>query len=267
MLFVSDVHDSPESLRLLVETGEEIVILGDLVNLTDYRTGEGAVAEVLGIDFATRTSVARAQGDYPRMRMLWREEADVTGEDLREKITVELTGQYERAAAALDGGHGLVIHGNVDRPEVMLEFLPEGFRYVHGEVVERDGLRFGFVGGGVQTPLGAAGEVSDDEMRSILGQLGPVDVLCTHVPPAIPVLRTDVITGREERGSDPVRDYIYESQPRFHLFGDVHQPQASTWRVGRTRCVNAGYFRATGRFLRLRGAAVQLGSISRSQRR
>lgn len=261
MLFVSDVHDSPEALRLLVETGEEIVILGDLVNLTDYRTGEGAVAEVLGIDFASRTSAARAEGDYPRMRMLWREEAEVTGDDLRQKITGELTGQYKRAAKALAGGHGLVIHGNVDRPEVMLESLPEGYRYVHGEVVERDGLRLGFVGGGVATPLGAAGEVSDDEMRSILADLGPVDVLCTHVAPAITPLRTDVITGREERGSDPVRDYLVESQPLFHLFGDVHQPQASTWRVGRTRCINAGYFRATGRYLSLEGSTVHLGSI------
>lgn len=261
MLFVSDVHDSPEALRLLVAIGEEIVILGDLVNLTDYRTGEGAVAEVLGLDFATRTSAARARGDYPRMRSLWREEAEVTGEDLRTRITSELAEQYEKAAAALSGGHGLVIHGNVDRPEVLREALPEGFRFVHGEVVERDGLRIGFVGGGVETPLGAAGEVSDDEMTSILSALGDVDVLCTHVPAAIPPLRTDVITGREERGSDPIREYLLAAQPLFHLFGDVHQPQASTWRVGRTRCFNAGYFRATGRYLRLEEGAVHLGAI------
>jgi Icc-related predicted phosphoesterase len=265
MLFVSDVHDSPEALRHLVEIGEEIAILGDLVNLTDYRTGAGAVAEVLGADFAARTSAARARGDYPRMRTLWTEQAEVTGEDLRQKITIELAGQYERAAKALTGGRGVVIHGNVDRPQIMLDTLPEGFRYVHGEVVERDGLRIGFVGGGVETPLGFSGEVSDDEMREILAALGRVDVLCSHVPPAIPPLRTDVITGREERGSDPIRDYILETQPLFHLFGDVHQPQASVWRVGRTRCLNAGYFRATGRFLRLDGPTMHLGSIATSR--
>lgn len=263
MIFVSDIHDSPEALRLLVTTGEEIVILGDLVNLTDYRTGEGAVAEVLGMDFATQTSAARARGDYPRMRMLWREEAAVTGNDLRHKITSELASQYERAAEALSGGHGLVIHGNVDRLDALLTSLPDGFRYVHGEVVEREGLRIGFVGGGVETPLGADGEVSDDEMRSLLADIGHVDVLCTHVPPAIAPLRTDVITGREERGSDPIREYLIEAQPRLHLFGDVHQPQASTWRVGRTRCHNAGYFRATGRYLRLEGSRLRLDSIAR----
>ena len=260
MLVVSDVHDAPVALRRLVELGEELLILGDLVNLTDYRTGQGAVASVMGIDFATRTSAARARGDYPGMRALWQEEATISGDDLRLRIGDELAGQYQRAADALSGGHGLVIHGNVDRPDALRAILPAGFEYVHGQVIERDGLRLGFVGGGVETPLGADGEVSDEEMREILGGLGEVDVLCSHVPPAVPPLRTDVITGREERGSEPIREYLQEAQPRVHLFGDVHQPQASMWRVGRTRCYNAGYFRATGRFLRLEGTVVAIGS-------
>lgn len=262
MIFISDVHDAPDSLRRLVATGEEIVILGDLVNLTDYRTGEGAVADVLGLEFASRTSAARARGDYPRMRSLWREEAMVTGQDLRQRIGDELDRQYRAAGDALDGGHGLVTHGNVDRLDALRAVLPDGFRYVHGEVVDRQGLRVGFVGGGVQTPLGADGEVSDEEMTQILARLGPVDVLCSHVPPAVPVLRTDVVTGREERGSDPLREYILANQPMFHLFGDVHQPKASTWRLGRTRCYNAGYFRATGRYLRLEDAVVHIGSVN-----
>jgi Icc-related predicted phosphoesterase len=127
---------------------------------------------------------------------------------------------------------------------------------VHGEVVEVEGLRLGLVGGGIATPVGAEGEVSDEEMVEMLDGLGGVDILCTHVPPALPPLRRDVITGREERGSVPIRDYLLSHQPRFHLYGDVHQPQATTWRVGGTRCINAGYFRATGRFLRFEGAVV-----------
>jgi Icc-related predicted phosphoesterase len=262
MIFISDVHDSSEALRRVVALGEEVVILGDLVNLTDYRTGEGAVAKVLGIDFATRTSEARARGDYPEMRNLWREEAAHTGVDLRARIGDELTDQYARVEAALVGGRGLVIHGNVDRPEALQAALPEGYSYVHGQVVERDGLRFGFVGGGVPTPIGAAGEVSDEAMVEMLQSIGDVDVLCSHVPPAIGVLRTDVVTGREERGSLPILEYILERQPMFHFFGDVHQPQATTWRIGRTRCHNAGYFRATGRYLRMEGAIVQIGAVN-----
>jgi Icc-related predicted phosphoesterase len=261
VIFISDVHDSPEALRRLVSLGEEIVILGDVVNLTDYRTGAGAVAAVMGDDFATLSSMRRAAGDYAGMRDLWIERAGDTPEEVRTRIGEQLSTQYLAAGEALSGGRGLVIHGNVDRPGPLQMSLPEGFSYVHGTTVERDGITLGFVGGGVPTPLRADGELSDDEMADLLSTIGPVDVLCTHVPPAVGPLRRDVITGRDERGSAPVHAYLVEHQPRFHLFGDVHQPQASTWRVGRTKCINAGYFRATGRFLRLRDGVVHVGAI------
>lgn len=261
MLFVSDVHDNPSALRKLVGLNEEIVLLGDLVNLNDYRTGLGAVADVLGMDFAARTGDARARGDYQGMRDLWSEEAKSESGDLRVQIGEALAGQYREARTALNDAVGLAIHGNVDRPEMLIESLPPGFEYVHGQRVERDGLTLGFVGGGVATPLGAPGEITDELMEQLLGELGPVDILCTHVPPAIPALRRDVVTGRIERGSSPVLDYIVKHQPKYHIFGDVHQPQATAWRVRGTRCLNAGYFRATGRYLRLAGGVVQVGAV------
>lgn len=261
MLVVSDVHGAVSPLRRLVETGELLVILGDLPNLSDYRNGDGAIAEVLGIEFAREAANARAAGDYEKMRSLWLEHVGDRVDEVRSQIGGAIARQYEEMTSALSGGHGIVIHGNVDRPQWLEEALPEGFRYVHGEVVELEGLRFGFVGGGVSTPLRADGEVSDDEMQSLLEGLGPVDVLCTHVPPAVRSLRHDVITGREERGSDPIREYVLEHKPRYHLYGDIHQAQATTWRLGATRCFNAGYFRATGRFLRLESAMVQPGRV------
>jgi Icc-related predicted phosphoesterase len=36
-------------------------------------------------------------------------------------------------------------------------------------------------------------------------------------------------------------------QPKYSLFGHVHQPLASRTRVGKTECVNVGHFRATKR--------------------
>jgi Icc-related predicted phosphoesterase len=83
-------------------------------------------------------------------------------------------------------------------------------------------------------------------MADKLEALGPVDVLCTHVPPAVPALALDVIGGRS-KASRPVLDYIERFQPGNHYFGDVHQPQALTWKIGRTISRNVGYFRATGR--------------------
>jgi Icc-related predicted phosphoesterase len=36
------------------------------------------------------------------------------------------------------------------------------------------------------------------------------------------------------------------TQPRYALFGHVHQPLVSRIRLGRTECINVGHFRATG---------------------
>ena len=263
MIFVSDVHGAIAPLARLLESGEPLVVLGDLVNLTDYRNGQGAVADVLGIEFAQESARARAGGDYREMRALWNKRAGDDAEDLRGRIGAALGAQYQELLTTLDGGFGYVIHGNVDRPRHLIESLPGGFSYVHGEVVEIEGLRVGLVGGGISTPMKVEGEVSDDEMTRLLDGLGHVDVLGTHVPPAMAPLRRDVITGREERGSGPILDYILEYQPKYHLFGDVHQAQAVQWRIGRTHCHNAGYFRATGRYLRLNGATFQTARVSR----
>ncbi len=251
MLALSDIHFALEPLRRVAATGETLLILGDLVNLTDYRTGEGAVAEVLGLDFSRASASARGQGDFQRMRSLWLERVGDQIDEIRLEIGKAIDAQYERVAEALDGGHGYVIHGNVDRPGSLQRSLPSGYEYLHGETREIEGVRFGFVGGGAATPLQAEGEVSEEMVERLLGDIGPVDILCTHVPPALGPLRTDVVTGRAERGSIPILRYLERHAPRLHLFGDVHQPQASTWRVGRTRCRNVGYFRATERPVRL----------------
>ncbi len=262
MIFVSDVHAAFVALKRLLELGEPVAILGDLANLNDYRTGEGAIGDVLGIDFARESAGARARGDYPTMRSMWMDRVGDDSERVRADIGSAIDDQYQEARSVLSNGSGFVMHGNVDRPASLRASLPEGFKYVHGDVIEVEGRTVGFAGGGVATPLGAQGEVSDEEMELLLAGIASVDVLCTHVPPAVGSLRRDVITGRDERGSEPIRRYLEEYQPRLHLFGDVHQPQATTWRVGATRCFNAGYFRATGRYLRLRGWTVQVGRLA-----
>lgn len=250
VLIVSDVHGEFDALSALVRTGETVLILGDLINLLDYRTGEGIISEVLGDEFGRRVSERRAASDYGGMRDLWATQVGERREQVREAMASSVRRSYERCRQALAGGVGYVTYGNVDRPALLKTHLPEGMRFVDGDVVEIDGLTFGFVGGGISTPVGAAGEVSDEEMEAKLDQLGPVDVLCSHLAPAVEPLHRDVITGRLERCSRPIYVYLVQHQPLFHFFGDVHQPQAVTWRVGRTRCRNAGYFRATHRPIR-----------------
>jgi Icc-related predicted phosphoesterase len=179
---------------------------------------------------------------------VWRTVAADLDLDLRAAIRDGLEDTYrdmERIVGAVDSCELLVIHGNVDDPLTLRSHLPASMRWVQGTVVDLDGERFGFAGGGIPRS-GTPGEIGDDEMAALLDGLGPVDVLCTHVPPAIPMLSADVIGG-PGKGSQPVLDYLERHRPRLHYFGDVHQPRAVRLRHGATTCVNVGYFRATHR--------------------
>lgn len=247
MLLVSDVHGAFDALRAVAARGETLLILGDLINLLDYRTREGIIVDVLGEQFGARVAGHRASGDYQAMRDAWGEAAGDRRDEIRDAIRKGVEAQYQLCEQALIGAVGYCTFGNVDNPELLAAALPPTMRFVDGEVHEIEGVTVGFVGGGISTPIGAAGEVSDEEMVDKLERLGPAEILCSHLPPQIDALCKDVITGRRERSSRPILDYLQKFQPRFHFFGDVHQPQATTWRVGRTVCRNVGYFRATGR--------------------
>lgn len=250
MLLISDVHGAFDAMSQLRRFDEEVLVLGDLLNLIDYRTGEGITADILGSDFARSAAGARGSGDFAGMRRLWQEHS-TDPDTMRQAFLEAAISQYEQAGKALTGMRSWVTFGNVDRPGLMREHLPAGSTFVDGEVVEFEGIAFGFVGGGTATPMGGQGEVSDVEMREKLESIGKVDVLCSHLPPAVEPLYRDVVTGRLERGSQPILEYLHAYQPALHFFGDVHQPQAARWRVGRTHCRNVGYFRATHRPVRV----------------
>ena len=247
LLVVSDVHGAFEALEEVAGRGETLLILGDLINLLDYRTQEGIITDVLGREFGIAVAGHRAAGDYAAMRDAWTEIIGERRDSVRAAIQEGVAAEYARCQKALASAVGFCTYGNVDNPSLLKDSLPETMRFVDGEAVEIGGLLFGFVGGGIATPMAGAGEVTDDDMIQKLQAIGSVDVLCSHLPPAIEPLCTDVITGRRERSSEPILEYLREHQPIHHFYGDVHQPQATTWRVGRTRCQNVGYFRATKR--------------------
>jgi len=117
---------------------------------------------------------------------------------------------------------------------------------VDGGTVEIGGWRFGFVGGGLRTAMRTPYEISDEEFAAKVAAVGEVDVLCCHIPPALPELTYDVVARRFERGSEAVLEAVRRTQPRYMLFGHVHQPLQRRARIGRTECINVGHFRALG---------------------
>ncbi len=250
MLLVADVHGAFGALRRVAATGQPLLVLGDLLNFVDYRTMDGIAADIFGREFVGVIARARGRGDYEASRRMWIEHSTGREDEIRSRVAELVWAQYADCAAALAGSEAYVTYGNVDWPSELEASLPPGCRFVDGEAIELGGLRIGIVGGGAPTAIRARGEVTDEQMAAKLERLGDVDVLCSHLAPPVPPLYRDVITGALEQASPPLLDYIRRVQPSFHYFGDIHQPQATRWRVGRTLCVNVGYFRATGRAVR-----------------
>ena len=245
MLLVADVHGSNRALARLARSGEPLLVLGDLLDLFDYRTGKGLMAELVGRELVLEFVRLREHGEGAAARAVWRSFEEEHAEEMGAGFDRMVQAGYAEVAEALAGAEAYVTFGNADQPDLLRRSLPPGVRFVDGEVVEIEGLRVGFAGGGLTYP----GRVGEDELAAKLDGLGPVDVLCTHVPPAVSPLGRDVISGRAKQ-SPAVLEYLLAHRPRWHYFGDVHQPQAVSWRVGKTMCRNVGHFRATGRAVR-----------------
>ncbi len=139
-------------------------------------------------------------------------------------------------------------YGNVDVPELWRENLKPGHHLIDGGRAEVGGYAFGFAGAGLVSPYRTPNEISEADFAAKLAAIvdgGPVDVLCTHIPPAVPELLYDTVARRLETGSATLLEVIRQVQPRYAVFGHVHQPLARRMRIGRTECVNVGHFRAT----------------------
>jgi Icc-related predicted phosphoesterase len=245
---VSDLHGAADDIKKAVPEGATLLLLGDLVNFLDYITKTGILYEVFSVEAVEAVSQLRAEGEYERAREVIRMRAEGRDDEIRAAIGRRMHEQYEAVFAALPDPTYLIL-GNVDSPPLAANFAEKtsAVTLIDGQTVVLEGERFGFVGGALPTPLHVAGEVTEEEMRAKIDALGEVDVLCTHIPPAVPELCFDTLAGKAERGSEDLLRYVEDVQPRRAYFGHVHQPLVSATHIGRTLCVNVGYFRATKR--------------------
>ena len=253
MLLVSDVHGATDALRRVAAADGQLLVLGDLINFIDYRTFDGIVASVVGSDVVREMVRLRGLRRWDDARKVWSDAHSGPPDEVSARYATVIERAYAEVCPALEGSGAIVTYGNADDPHRLAAALPADCVFVgDAATFEIEGVAVGIVGGGATTPLGVPGEISDDEMARRLESLGPVDVLCTHVAPAGVPLCNDVIGGRH-KGSVPLLEYIERTQPATHYFGDIHQAQATSWRIGATACRNVGYFRATGRAVEHRG--------------
>ncbi|GAA1019313.1 metallophosphoesterase [Acrocarpospora pleiomorpha] len=243
---VSDVHGRADALARAGEGADALICLGDLLLFVDYADhSQGIFPDLFGADRASEYVGLRTARRFDEARALsaalWAER----GGDPREHIEIAVRAQYAEIFAAMPTPAYLT-YGNVDLPRLWTEYARPGHQILDGQTVEIGGLTFGFVGGGLRTTYRTPYEIDDEEYARKVDALGHVDVLCSHIPPAVPELLYDTVARRFERGSEATLAAIRRIQPRFALFGHVHQPLARRTRIGRTECVNVGHFRGRG---------------------
>jgi Icc-related predicted phosphoesterase len=246
---VSDVHGNSLDLASAKDGADALVCLGDLVLFLDYADhSRGIFPDLFGVENADRLVELRTARRFEEARELGRGlwgELDRGGQGREAVIEGAVRKQYAELFAAFPTPT-YATYGNVDMPGLWPEYAKEGTTVLDGERVEIGGRVFGFVGGGLTTPMRTPYEISDEEFAAKVEAVGEVDVLCTHIPPDVPELCYDTVARRFERGSAALLDAIRATRPRYALFGHVHQPLAQRVRIGRTECVNVGHFNATG---------------------
>ncbi|WP_101257632.1 metallophosphoesterase family protein [Streptomyces barkulensis] len=242
---VSDVHGNSRDLAAAGEGADALVCLGDLVLFIDYADHtRGIFPDLFGAENTTRYVELRTARRFDEARelsaRLW---ADV---DKAGAVEAAVRRQYAELFAAFPAPT-YATYGNVDLPALWSEYAGEGTTVLDGRTADIGGLRFGFVGGGLPSPMRTPFEVDEETYAAKVAALGEVDVLCSHIPPLVPELCYDTVARRFERGSEALLEAVHAVRPRYALFGHVHQPLVRRTRIGRTECVNVGHFNATGR--------------------
>ncbi len=241
---VSDVHGAAEPLRRAGDGADALICLGDLLCFIDYFDYDGGVfGSLFGPDAVARLVELRTARRFDEARD-WSRALWGGLPDARTAMDEAIDGQYAELFAAMPTPT-YATYGNVDIPDRWPRHAHAGVAILDGAVAEIGGLRFGFVGGGLETPMRTPYELPESDYAAKVAALGAVDVLCAHIPPAVPELTYDVLARRLERGSVALRDAILEHQPALMFFGHVHQPLVARSRIGRTECINVGHFART----------------------
>jgi len=242
---ISDLHGAVDRLGAVGRECDALLVLGDLINVLDYRTMDGILVEVFGREPVAEAARLRSEGRFDEARAAIRRGAGER-DDTRARF-LELAGhEYERVFEAMPG-HSYVTYGNADVPQLLEALKPDHVGLLDGDTVTLGSMTFGVVGGGVGTALAIPGEISEAQFDAKLERLGSVDVICTHMPPRLPWYTYDLVGRKFEPGSVGLIAYVQQHQPAFALFGHVHQPLVGRGTIGLTEMVNVGHFQATGR--------------------
>ena len=245
---VADLHGRFDDLAERVAREDILLVLGDMLDLIDWADISGILPEVVGRENLVGKLMAAAEKGHGAAVGL-RDELLAPGGGYYEELLRRVGESYRSFVGALRriGCKTYVIFGNGDIPELLRDsldgspdiLLAKGSFDIAGSV-------FGFVPGALYSPFMMPAEMDDEAFGEQLRELGPVEVLCTHIPPRLEAAAMDVVAGRPVEGSESLLRYIEENKPRILYHGHVHQPAQRELRVGGTRVINVAYYKRTG---------------------
>src|SRR5205807_5361967 len=156
---ISDLHGAVEHIPAAAAGCDRLIVLGDLINVLDYRTMDGILVDIFGREPVAQAASLRSQGRFHEAREAIRRHAP-EGLDIRTRMA-ELAGQqYRRVFEVLPEGT-IVTYGNVDIPDLLRSLVPDTITFIETGTFELAGLRWGIVCGGVRTPPGLPSELDD----------------------------------------------------------------------------------------------------------
>lgn len=245
---IADPHGCFEDLSRGISEEDVLVVLGDVLDLIDWVDVSGILSDVLGKDNLVRKLMSAVTAG-PEAAVALRDELLSPDGGYFEELLRLVNEQYAAFSRMLQdiGCRAYVIFGNGDIPDLLEASLNgAGEAILARGKVEIGGSVFGFVNGALYSPFQMPAEMDDEAYGSLLRELGPVDVLCTHIPPKLEAVTMDVVAGRPVEGSAYLLEYIEVNRPRILYHGHVHQPAQRELLVGETRVINVGYYKRQG---------------------
>ena len=135
----------------------------------------------------------------------------------------------------------ILVPGNAESYEELQEACRdwEQATVLHGNGVQKEGIDFYGVGGGIPvTPFGSwSYDFTEEEAEELLKDCPQDAVLISHSPPK-GIL--DHSSRGESLGSETVRNFIDEKTPRLVVCGHIHESAGKIQEVCSTTVINAG---------------------------
>ncbi len=245
---IADPHGRFDDLAANIAPDDILLVLGDVLDLIDWADISGILPDVVGRENLVNKLMSAVKAG-PGAAVRLRDELLAPDGGFYPELERRVLASYEDFGHVLReiGCRAYIIYGNGDIPEALALSLNGASHAVMAEgKAEIEGSVFGFVPGALYSPFMMPAEMDDEAFGNHLRELGPVDVLCTHIPPSLEAATMDVVAGRPVEGSAKLLRYIEENRPRILYHGHVHQPAQRELRVGDTQVVNVGYYKRQG---------------------